>query len=324
MPQDTPPTNEGPQATGDQAGTVPTSSPDIPEPPPAPKSIFEVIYEAGDINAPKPRILEDIRILVRDSRLEEEYDIVFLYDEHSQIRRYTSNRIYSAITGGSHNPSKGLFLLVHTNGGKVEPAYLISKCCKKSAPKFIVAVPRLAKSAGTLIALGADEIHMGIISELGPIDPQIGDYPALGLGSAVEHIATLCKKHPDAVEMLAKYLASSLNLHDLGYSERVSESAVQYAERLLSRKRLPGNQTPAQVAQRFVYGYKDHGFVIDRDEATEILGSDIVKSDTAEYRLANQIHEYLETVNLAYGFYKNHHCMLVGDLNQGLIVLQNS
>jgi len=184
MPQDTPPTNEGPQATGDQAGTVPTSSPDIPEPPPAPKSIFEVIYEAGDINAPKPRILEDIRILVRDSRLEEEYDIVFLYDEHSQIRRYTSNRIYSAITGGSHNPSKGLFLLVHTNGGKVEPAYLISKCCKKSAPKFIVAVPRLAKSAGTLIALGADEIHMGIISELGPIDPQIGDYPALAARGA--------------------------------------------------------------------------------------------------------------------------------------------
>lgn len=39
-----------------------------------------------------------------------------------------------------------------------------------------------------MLALGADEIHTGIISELGPIDPQIGDYPALGLGAAVEHI----------------------------------------------------------------------------------------------------------------------------------------
>src|SRR5262249_48776004 len=158
--------------------------------------------------------------------------------------------------------------------------YLISKCCKKSTTKFVVAVPRLAKSAGTLIALGADEIHMGIISELGPIDPQIGDYPALGLGSAVEHIATLCKKHPESVEMLAKYLASSLNLHDLGYFERVSESAVQYAERLLNGKSLPFGQDPASVAKRFVYGYKDHGFVIDRDEATVILGSDIVRTDT--------------------------------------------
>jgi hypothetical protein len=224
----------------------------------------------------------------------------------------------------AHSPGKGFFLLLHTNGGKVEPAYLISKCCKKSAPKFIVAVPRFAKSAGTLIALGADEIHMGIISELGPVDPQIGDYPALGLGSAVEHIATLCKKHPDAVEMLAKYLASNLNLHDLGYSERVSESAVQYAERLLSGKTLPGSESPAEVAHRFVYGYKDHGFVIDRDEAAEILGDDIVKSDTAEYKLANQIHEYLERVNLAYGFFKNHHCKLLGGPDEAPIVLQNS
>jgi hypothetical protein len=167
--------------------------PEIPEPPPVPKSIFDVIYEATDVNLPKQRISEDIRGFLKDSGLEQNYDFVFLYDEFSQIQRYTSNRIYSALTDHSLNPTKKLFLLLHTNGGKVEPAYLISKCCKKSAPGFVVAVPRFAKSAGTLIALGADEIHMGIISELGPIDPQIGDYPALGLGSAVEHIATCAR-----------------------------------------------------------------------------------------------------------------------------------
>lgn len=296
------------------------SAPDIPQPPPAPISIFEVIQEASDVDAPRQRISEDIRGIVTRSGLAVDYNFVFLYDEYSQISRFTSNRIYSAVTGGSHDPAKKLFLLLHTNGGKVEPAYLISKCCKISAPKFIVAVPRLAKSAGTLIALGAHEIHMGMISELGPIDPQIGDYPALGLGSAVEHIATLCKKHPDAVEMLAKYLASRLNLHDLGYSERVSASAVQYAVRLLSGKRFPEGQTADQVARKFVYEYQDHGFVIDRDEAALILGNDMVKSDTAEYKLANQIHEYLVMVNLAYGFFKNHHCKLLGDLNQLPIV----
>ena len=317
MPHDASGENEGARIANSPISPAAASAPDIPAPPPVPKAIFDVIYEASDVNAPKQRISEDIRGLIKDSGLGQAYDLIFLYDEPSQIRRYTSNRIYSAITGGSHDPAKGLFLLLHTNGGEVEPAYLISKCCKKSAPKFIVAVPRLAKSAGTLIALGADEIHMGIISELGPIDPQIGDYPALGLGSAVEHIATLCGKYPEAVEMFAKYLASNLNLHHLGYSERVSESAVQYADRLLSGKHLPGDQTPAQVAHRFVYGYKDHGFVIDRDEAAEILGKDIVKSDTAEYQLANKIHEYLERVNLAYRIFKNHHCKLLGNLDQG-------
>jgi hypothetical protein len=139
----------------------------------------------------------------------------------------------------------------------------------------------------------------------------------------VEHIANLCKKHPEAVEMLAKYLASNLNLHDLGYFERVSESAVQYAERLLDGRHLPPGQTGASVAQRFVYGYKDHGFVIDREEATEILGPAIVKSNTPEYRLANRIHEYLESANLAYGVFKNHSCRVLGDLNRGIIVTAN-
>jgi hypothetical protein len=299
------------------------SQPEVPQPPPAPKTIFDVVYEAGDVNAPKSRIAEDIRRFVTESGLENQYDFVFLYDEYARINRYTSNQIYSAVTNRSHNAEKPIFLLLHTGGGSVEPAYLISKCCKKSAPKFVVAVPRFAKSAGTLIALGADEIHMGIISELGPIDPQIGDYPALGLGSAVEHIATLCKKHPEAVEMLAKYLASNLNLHDLGYFERVSESAVQYAERLLSGKNLPAGQTPATIAHKFVHEYKDHGFVIDRDEAAEILGPGIVKTDTAEYKLANRIHEFLDLVNLAYNVFKNHHCKILGDLNRGITVSQN-
>lgn len=304
--------------------TVPQTVSEAPEPPPPPKTIFDVIFEATDVNVPKQRIREDINSFIKDSGLDQTYDFVFLYDDSGSITRYTSNRLYSAVTDSLHSPGKALYLLLHTSGGRVEPAYLISKCCKKSTiAKFVVAVPRLAKSAGTLIALGADEIHMGIISELGPIDPQIGDYPALGLGSAVEHIATLCKKHPDAVEMLAKYLASSLNLHDLGYFERVSESAVQYAERLLAGKKFPQNQTAGGVAKRFVYGYKDHGFVIDRDEATEILGPEIVKPSSSEYKLANTIHEYLANANLAYGFFKNHNCKIIGDLNQGILVSKN-
>ncbi len=62
----------------------------------------------------------------------------------------------------------------------------------------MVSVPRRAKSAATLISLG-DEIHMGELSELGPIDPQVGKprLPVLSLrSSALECIATLCKNIP--------------------------------------------------------------------------------------------------------------------------------
>ncbi len=85
-------------------------------------------------------------------------------------------------------------------------------------------------------------------------------------------------------------------------------------------KKLPPGQTPATIAQRFVYGYKDHGFVIDRDEALEILGAEIVKSDSNEYKLANRIQEYLDSASLAYRVIQNHRFKILGDLNQGIIV----
>jgi len=47
---------------------------------------------------------------------------------------------------------------------------------------------------------------MGSLSELGPIDPQINELPALGLKNSVDHIAELVRKYPASSEMFAKYL----------------------------------------------------------------------------------------------------------------------
>lgn len=69
-----------------------------------------------------------------------------------------------------------LDLLLHTLGGDIDQAERIVLLCRRKIGKeaqFRVIVPDSAKSAGTLIALGADEIVMGYASELGPIDPQI-------------------------------------------------------------------------------------------------------------------------------------------------------
>ena len=211
-----------------------------------------------------------------------------------------------------------MFLLLHSSGGQIEPAYLISKCCKKQGAKFVVAVPRLAKSAATLIALGADEIHMGIISELGPIDPQVGNYPALGLGAAVEMIAKLART-PGSSDMLAKYLSSKLDLRDLGYLERVSASATQYAERLLADKELPSDLTAQKIAKKLVYDYKDHSFVIDIDEAISLLGENTIRSGTPEYQLANSLHELLSIVTLAYTF-KDKMFKIIGSLGSGIYI----
>lgn len=91
--------------------------------------------------------------------------------------------------------------------------------------------------------------------------------------------------------MLSEYLQSKLDLRILGYFERINNSAIQYAERLLPGKSLPGGQNPKSLADHFVNHYKDHGFVIDFDEASGLLGDSVVKKQTSEYAFANALYE---------------------------------
>lgn len=68
----------------------------------------------------------------------------------------------------------GLCLLLDTPGGDGISAERIVRICRIYARnKFDVFVVRRAKSAGTIIAMGADRIFMGETSALGRIDPQI-------------------------------------------------------------------------------------------------------------------------------------------------------
>ena len=200
-------------------------------------------------------------------------------------------------------------MVLTSTGGVIDSAYLIGKLCREyTKGKFVVVVPRQAKSAATLLCCAADEIHMGSLSELGPIDPQIEQLPALGLKASVTHICDLIKDNPHASDMFAKYLHSSLDPVQLGYYERVAESAAQYAERLLKTHASSLNKTPGEIAKVLVYYYKDHGFVIDKSEALEVFGNKTIKINTPEYRLGNTIYETLSIISrvsraLEYNFY---------------------
>ena len=47
--------------------------------------------------------------------------------------------------------------------------------------KVTVFVPHYAMSGGTLLALAADEIVRSDYAVLGPVDPQLGEYPAASI-----------------------------------------------------------------------------------------------------------------------------------------------
>lgn len=74
----------------------------------------------------------------------------------------------------SSNIRNNLLLIINSSGGFGLAAERITNVCRKySRNGFEVLVPRMAKSAATIVCFGANKIWMGETSELGPIDPQL-------------------------------------------------------------------------------------------------------------------------------------------------------
>ncbi len=72
-------------------------------------------------------------------------------------------------------------IVMHTPGGLVLAAEQIATALCRHKGKVTVIVPHFAMSGGTFIALAADEIVMDPNAVLGPVDPQLGGFPAASI-----------------------------------------------------------------------------------------------------------------------------------------------
>ncbi|GAB4155752.1 MAG: ATP-dependent Clp protease proteolytic subunit [Planctomycetaceae bacterium] len=84
------------------------------------------------------------------------------------------------------DPEVPVDLVLHTPGGLVLAATQIARAIHKHPGKVTVFVPHYAMSGGTLIALAADQIVLSPHAVLGPVDPQLGQYPAASILKVVE------------------------------------------------------------------------------------------------------------------------------------------
>ncbi|OGL39458.1 MAG: hypothetical protein A2149_05840 [Candidatus Schekmanbacteria bacterium RBG_16_38_11] len=79
------------------------------------------------------------------------------------------------------DPDVPIDIILHTPGGLVLASEQIASAINRHKAKKTVFIPHYAMSGGTLIALAADEIVMDENAVLGPVDPQIGEYPAVSI-----------------------------------------------------------------------------------------------------------------------------------------------
>ena len=83
-------------------------------------------------------------------------------------------------------PEQDIEIILHTPGGLVFAASQIAAALADHPGRVSAVVPHYAMSGGTLISLAADEIVVDPHSALGPVDPQLGKYPAASIVAAVE------------------------------------------------------------------------------------------------------------------------------------------
>jgi len=185
--------------------------------------------------------------------------------------------------------------LLHTTGGDIDAADKMVRILKKHvaptkdnvAPsgKLRVIVPDMAKSAGTLIAIGTDLIVMSDSSELGPIDPQIVTRDVAGntlqrpAHAYVDGYDALVRTIDDAKSYengngtdAEKLLLSKCDPAMLDLCRQALERSRKLAEDLLKRGMLrDGSWT--KVAFDLTDNKRwlsQHGAVIDSDDAKDL------------------------------------------------------
>lgn len=110
------------------------------------------------------------------------------------------------------SPAENLHLMLVSAGGDGEVAVRLVRAAQARCARLTVIVPDYAKSAATLLALGAHEILMGPTSDLGPVDPQfpLGDFDlvsAKDMIAAVERALDDVAERPDTYPLHASLLA---------------------------------------------------------------------------------------------------------------------
>jgi ClpP class serine protease len=169
------------------------------------------------------------------------------------------------------DPDMPLDVVLHTPGGLVLAAYQIAHAIRLHKGKVTVFVPHYAMSGGTLIALAADEIRLEEHAVLGPIDPQLGEYPAASLVSLAE------KKPISDIDDKSWLLA------DVG--KKAITQIREQAKSLLLEKY--GTEKAEELAQILTEGRWTHDYPITFEQAMK-LGLHVTKGIPAElYQLMN-------------------------------------
>lgn len=192
----------------------------------------------------------------------------------------------------SRKTKPAIDLFINTNGGDGTVPWRLCTLIREYASKFSVLVPYRCFSAGTLTALGADEIVMHQMGMLGPTDPNVTNpfnptdpaNPSRRLGISVEDVTAylaLVKedagiRHEDELIQGFTRLADKVHPLALGNVKRFLSQSRLMARKLLDlHMRTPDKDHKIkEIVDNLTSKLYFHGHPINRKEAKDTVGLD--------------------------------------------------
>ncbi len=231
-------------------------------------------------------------------------DIIIYQDD---ISSEGAQKIFE-ITSTSNPKNKNVFFILRTQGGCPHAAFKVARRLQDQYKIFYLYVDSFCKSAGTLIAIGSDEIIMSDYAEFGPLDVQLQEKDEVNRFSSGLNInEAMLNIRQDSIKFFidlllqltnvglttktAAEVASNLSINffspilsqinpiRIGETSRAVKIALAYGERLIKDR---GNLLSYKELVTLVQRYPDHHFVIDFKEASSIFKNIRKESETEQ------------------------------------------
>lgn len=200
-----------------------------------------------------------------------------------------------------HNIRAGdkIDLVLHTGGGDIDAAEKLIKLVQtRVGPEGEIraVIPDFAKSAGTIMALGAHSILMSDSSELGAIDPQFWLKDGRGNDicySALQYVAAY-KQHEQALKVdredpVAQLMFDKFDPVLVRKFEGIRDRARSLAEDLLKRRSLPYTLIVSKLMD--IDRWRSHSQMISAADAVDIgLPVESIAADGDLWRKLWELH----------------------------------
>ena len=235
-----------------------------------------------------------------------------------QLQKDILPRFVNHLRKGKEYSSIDLFIFTH--GGDTLAGFGLSRLLREYSQRVSVLVPDCCHSAGTLIALGCNEIVMTKAATLSPIDPSIirplnpaiqaapNQIPQL-IPLSVESVAGFQSLVNDAwkirsqrnVKEILKILSEKVHPLALGDVYRVRQQTELLARELLLQHRKDSSRI-TKVVHTLSKGLGSHDYLIYRNEARKILGTQIKVDEELEEMIWDLYLDFVQEMELGVPF----------------------